>query len=96
MEAALAHAATTDPPQGAGEPLRGGGLTGRKKDHTIRKSRIKSMSRVTIYIPDATHFLLLKEQRRTGLSFSSLCQNAFDIYFAQNKKEQEPQNDLNE
>lgn len=94
MEVALACAATTDPPQGAGEPL--GGLTGRKKDHTIRKSRIKSMSRVTIYIPDTTHFLLLKEQRRTGLSFSSLCQNAFDIYFAQNKKEQEPQNDLNE
>lgn len=93
MEVALAHAATTDPPQGAGEPLRG--LDRKEKDHTIRKSRIKSMSRVTIYIPDTTHFLLLKEQRRTGLSFSSLCQNAFDIYFAQNKKEQEPQNDLN-
>jgi hypothetical protein len=47
------------------------------------------MARVTIYIPDDVHFRLMKEQESTGLTFSSLCQDAFKAYLRQKRKERE-------
>lgn len=86
MEVVQGAFATTDRRDEPQAPCRG--LTEKKKGHTMKTVIYQPMSRVTIYIPDDLHFKLMKMQNLTGLTFSSLCQNAFNAYLAQKHEDQ--------